>query len=74
MARSTTCYFGSGEGRRLVHIKEALALRSPKLPFRGECPECGETVRPHQAAKSGMSAHFEHLRRNKNCSLSDPAR
>lgn len=37
------------------------------------CGECGQPVRPHAAGGAG-AAHFEHLERNKACSLSDVLR
>lgn len=33
------------------------------------CPECEKPVRPHRAG-GHTAAHFEHLERNRNCSLS----
>lgn len=57
-----------------ISIDEAVDLRdnSPVRPdFR--CRECDQPVRAH---KSGghAAAHFEHLERNANCTLSHVAR
>ena len=74
MARSTICTFGD----RKISVNDALEMRddarsrgvnSPDL----RCTECGDSVRPHNAG-GGACAHFEHLSRNPNCRLSDPAR
>ena len=74
MARSTICNIGT----RVVSVDDAIEMRdnarSRGLDYSDfRCPECGESVRPHRAG-SGACAHFEHLSRNPNCRLSDPAR
>lgn len=43
-----------------------------KLGFR--CPECGRPVKPHYSAGRELADHFEHVRRNRSCSLSDKRR
>ena len=74
MARSTICNIGT----RMVSVDDAIEMRD-NARSRGldypdfRCPECGASVRPHRAG-SGACAHFEHLSRNPNCRLSDPAR
>jgi hypothetical protein len=73
MARSTMCTLNGCE----ISIDQAIELRDSALyrnvnspDFR--CTECGHSVRPHNAG--GLTcAHFEHLNRNPNCRLSDPA-
>lgn len=70
MPRATTCAL-NGE---VIDVLEALRrkarlTRSMKADFR--CVECGKAVRPHKDGGHG-AAHFEHLRRNPQCSLSDP--
>ena len=59
----------------LINVELALALKAmieatgvaiPDGKFGLMCPECKRAVKPH----AGDSAHFEHLRRNSNCSLS----
>jgi len=59
----------------LINVELALALKAmveatgvaiPDGKLGMMCPECKRAVKPH----SGDSAHFEHLRRNSNCSLS----
>jgi hypothetical protein len=67
MPRATQCRF---KGRQ-VGITEALQLRETKgrgLPFR--CIQCEKPVKPHRAG-GHTASHFEHLRRNKSCDLSD---
>ena len=74
MARSTICNIGT----RMVSMDDAIEMRD-NARIRGldypdfRCPECGESVGPHCAGGSAC-AHFEHLSRNPNCRLSDPAR
>jgi len=74
MARSTICNIGT----RMVSVDDAIEMRD-KAKSSGldnpdsRCPEYGESVRPHRA-NIGACAHFEHLSRNPNCRLSDPAR
>lgn len=70
MVAATRCNFGSRE----ISVEEAIKLHhqdranNHKAPaFR--CIECGRQVRPHQSG-GHTSAHFEHLKRNKNCPLS----
>ena len=70
MARAVKCTL---DGRE-ISVKEAIALRKGKrmnIGFR--CTECNKHVRPHKESLYG-AAHFEHLRRNPQCRLSDPAR
>ena len=57
-----------------VSIDDALAIRDSRrrggarADFR--CSYCGEPVRPHRSG-GHAAAHFEHLARNKACTLSD---
>ena len=74
MVRSTTCTLDDRE----ISIDEAIEMRDSvrdrriNMPdFR--CTECGNSVRPHNSGGNAC-AHFEHLDRNPNCRLSDPAR
>ena len=62
----------------LVSVGLANALRNlidstgVKVPFGYlgfRCPECNKPVKPHSDGMQGP--HFEHLKRNKSCSLSD---
>ena len=74
MARSTTCTFGNRE----ISVNDAIEIRDSAKSrginsFDFRCMECGNSVRPHNAGGSAC-AHFEHLSRNPNCGLSDPAR
>ena len=74
MARSTICTFGD----RKISVNDAIEMRDYARSRRIDspdfrCTECGDSVRPHSAGGSAC-AHFEHLSRNPNCRLSDPAR
>ena len=61
-----------------VTVERAITLRDdaresnrPAPDFR--CPECDGSVRPHRAGRhepDRYPAHFEHLERDRNCSLS----
>jgi hypothetical protein len=63
----------------LIHVDLANALRElvdkinePAEGFIGpSCPECHKPVKPMKARTTGVAAHFEHLLRNPQCSLSD---
>ena len=52
---------------RVMTVEDALATNERD----GRCIECKMPVRAHRAATNGMAAHFEHLKRNPRCSLSD---
>jgi hypothetical protein len=70
----------------LLSVDAALALRALACALLHRdvsggdigftCPECKQRVRPTKEgiSKNGVrfEAHFEHLTRNLNCSLSDP--
>jgi hypothetical protein len=58
-------------GDAIRNREEARRLGRPFPDWR--CVECGRPVRPHRGSPYG-AAHFEHLKRNPNCSLSDPER
>ena len=60
---------------KIVPIETALLRREAARKNRTVMPkylciECGNPVRPHKAGQSNQ-AHFEHLKRNINCSKSD---
>jgi len=64
----------------LIHVDLANALREvvdkmslkPAEGFIGlSCPECHKPVKPMREGVNGAAAHFEHLVRNPQCSLSD---
>ena len=70
MPKATTCLFINA---RTIEVEEALNLRNElgrdaTLDFR--CGECGMPVRPFNAGGT-TSAHFEHFKRNPDCSRSD---
>ena len=59
---------------KIVTITDALkmkinAIKSHSIMPKFYCTECGLRVRPHKAGKNN-GAHFEHLKRNKNCLMS----
>jgi len=57
-------------------VSQALAIRNTDdsvikdYRMRFKCVECGKAVRPYEK-NSNSSAYFAHLKRNKDCSLSD---
>ena len=60
---------------KTVPIETALqrrdaAKKNRTIPPKYSCVECSKPVRPHKAGPNNQ-AHFEHLKRNKNCSMSD---
>lgn len=74
MATATLCKLE----QRKISVQEAIRLREiartenrPVPAFK--CTECDRNVRPHQGG-GHTPAHFEHLRRNRNCSLSHKPR
>lgn len=63
--------------QREINVREAIQLReiarSDDRPIPAFiCTECGRPVRPHRGG-GHTPPHFEHLRRNKNCTLSHKA-
>jgi hypothetical protein len=75
MAKSKTCYFGTGEDKKLLTIAQALEQRRRTGNFIGRCVECdGPVMANSGSAKMKMAAHFEHFARNENCNWSDPHR
>jgi len=70
MDRAITCNFDERE----ISVEDAIALRTgnnKNISFW--CTVCNKPVRPHKKSSYG-AAHFEHLRRNPKCRLSDPER
>lgn len=60
-----------------IDVEFALALKNlhPSLAENFRCVECGGPVEPHKAGTGPDNvyhpAHFEHVKRNRACSLSD---
>ena len=67
MARILKCEVMTGKGWTSMAITDYLTLRESG----GRCPECKGPVRAHKRSVNGMAAHFEHLKKNGSCSLSD---
>jgi hypothetical protein len=67
MAKSITCKADVGGKSKDLSIAEALA----GIGGNYRCLECDESVETHRKGKNGQAAHFEHLKRNSKCSLSD---
>lgn len=69
MTTAIYCNFES----RVIDVYEALSVNAMReaAPFR--CIECRLPVWPHQSG-GHVPAHFEHYKRNKNCSLSHKVR
>jgi hypothetical protein len=53
----------------IVEMIAAAGGRYKHGNLRFKCPECNQKLRPH----GGDSPHFEHVKRNKGCSLSHKA-
>jgi len=70
MPRAQTCVLSG----KVIEVDAALRLRDAdrtvKHDFR--CMECGEAVRAHKESSYG-AAHFEHMKSNPSCTLSEPA-
>jgi hypothetical protein len=64
---STVCEVPGSGGWKQITAHEAAVLR----PRNKRCIECHKPVRAHKLSNNGMAAHFEHLRKNPSCSLSD---
>ena len=74
MATATKCIL---EGN-VITVQEALAFKNEAKANKHIAPTficigCNERVKPHRGG-GHASAHFEHFRRNANCSLSHVAR
>jgi hypothetical protein len=54
-----------------VDIETALALREAGVKPDYRCVKCEQPVRPHKKGTTDQAAHFEHLVRNTDCSLSE---
>lgn len=71
MPKATTCELDG----RIIGVEEAMQLRDEAKkrlrPYpQFHCRECGEDVKPHEEGTTGQAAHFEHWRKNLNCSQS----
>ena len=54
----------------LANALKALAGAMKLKVLKGlSCPQCGKPVEPHEAG-GGHAAHFEHVKRNRNCAFS----
>jgi hypothetical protein len=58
-------------GKHVIEIERALEMKADGYRPSFRCSECGGLVRPHKKGTTGQAAHFEHLSRNAQCSLSD---
>lgn len=70
MPKMTECKVRRGSVWETISISEALATGESNC----QCIECQMPVKPHRQAVNGMAAHFEHIQRNPDCSLSDRGR
>jgi len=69
MAKSKSCYVKINVNQA-ISIREGHKLVIDDARTKFKCIECGKPVRP--TIKTTLaSAHFSHLRRNPDCSLSD---
>jgi hypothetical protein len=67
MPKIEECLISVDLALALKALVEATGVAMPDGKLGLMCPECKRAVKPH----AGASAHFEHLRRNSKCSLSD---
>jgi len=67
--KMTTCEVPHGTGWKVITIDDALEMNTRAT----RCVECAMPVRAHRWSVNGM-AHFEHLAKNPQCSLSDRRR
>lgn len=68
MATALTCRYSD----RIITVEEAVSIKRAHkdlVPDAFICVECGASVRPHRSS-GHAKAHFEHLIRNPECSLS----
>jgi hypothetical protein len=68
MPKMTECMIGVDLANAIREVADALGLRVPKGKLGFRCTECRRPVKP--MVSGGTTAHFEHLKRNKDCSLS----
>jgi competence CoiA-like predicted nuclease len=69
MPKIEECLIGVDLAKAIRNVAGSLELKVPdgRLGFR--CPECKRPVKPAVGEK--VPPHFEHLKRNVKCSLSD---
>jgi hypothetical protein len=67
MAKMTVCILNG----KSIDIDEAIDIKAMGVKVAADfrCNECNNPVRPHRAG-GYSAAHFEHLKRNPNCSKS----
>ena len=73
MPRATTCLLCTEIGVEDALDYKENASRNGKPSPDFKCIHCHKAVRPHREG-GHAAAHFEHLRRNPDCPLSDPER
>jgi rubredoxin len=68
MARATEC---------LITVRDAIRIRGPlsqaEISNVFRCPVCKKLVKPLQESETN-AAHFEHIKRNLDCPLSEKSR
>ncbi len=70
-------HFCIHQGKRIsisdaLNIRDAVRKSPPAGTFR--CVECEQPVRPHKPKSTCATGHFEHAKRNPDCSLSKPVK
>jgi hypothetical protein len=63
------CLISIDVGNAIRALIDAVALKVPNGNLGFMCPQCQKPVKPHSDGMQGP--HFEHLKRNPKCSLSD---
>jgi hypothetical protein len=69
-AKNTECLIGVDLANALNQFVYTMKLQIKKRNIGFLCPECHRPVNPHLEGEDGQAAHFEHVKRNPNCSLS----
>jgi len=70
MPKMKECLISINLANKLNQLVCAMKLKIAKRDIGLRCPRCHKPVRPHQAG-GRPGAHFEHLKRNAKCPLSD---
>lgn len=69
MPKIPDCLISVDVANALRALIDATGLKVPGGDLGFRCPECHGPVKPHGGA-AGTAPHFEHLRRDPDCSLS----
>jgi competence CoiA-like predicted nuclease len=65
----TKCLINIELALALKHLANTMELKGTLGKYGFFCPECHQPLKAHSDGMQGP--HFEHVKRNKKCSLSD---